>query len=195
MKLSGYDNTPVRTVTVDGRAFEGLAEWYPSDYGLHVFDREEESIRLGDWHLFETDIREIERIDRERLCGFYGAESVQEEIRALYRRLRRAWCAETCAPRMRKDWSPENPTLGQCSITSFLVQDLLGGKVYGVPLKEGGYHCYNVVGEYCFDLTSEQFGDEELNYDGNPEQSRERHFADGDKLARYELLKKRFAAT
>ena len=31
------------------------------------------------------------------------------------------WCAETCAPQMRKDWTPENRTLGQCSITAFLM--------------------------------------------------------------------------
>ena len=39
------------------------------------------------------------------------------------------WCGETCAPRMRKDWTPENRTLGQCSITAFLIQDIYGGKV------------------------------------------------------------------
>ena len=124
-------------------------------------------------------------------CGFYGAEAVTCEIRELYRDLKHVWCAETCAPRMRRDWSPENPTLGQCSITSFLVQDLLGGTVYGVPLPEGGFHCYNAVGEYTFDLTSEQFGGEALSYENNPEQFRETHFADADKRARYELLKKR----
>ncbi|MCR5005383.1 MAG: hypothetical protein K6A77_05720, partial [Clostridiales bacterium] len=38
----------------------------------------------------------------------------------LYDVLSGIWCAETCAPRMRKDWTPENKTLGQCSITAFL---------------------------------------------------------------------------
>ena len=61
-------------------------------------------------------------------CGFYGAETVPETLRALYRTLRRAWCRETCAPRLRGDWSEENPTLGQCSITAFLVQELFGGE-------------------------------------------------------------------
>ena len=131
------------------------------------------------------EIRENER------CGFYGAQSVPAEIRDLYRSLMHAWCAETCAPRLRPDWSPENPTLGQCSITSFLVQDRLGGKVYGVPLPEGGFHCFNAVGDYVFDLTSEQFGGEELNYTLDHEQFRETHFADADKRARYELLKRR----
>ena len=80
------------------------------------------------------------------------------------------WCAETCAPRMRQDWSPENKTLGQCSITAFLLQDIYGGKVLGVPLEDGNFHCFNVVGECVFDLTSDQFGYEKLDYEHFPEQ-------------------------
>ena len=125
---------------------------------------------------------------------FYGWETVTPFVLKLYDDLLRAWCAETCAPRMRGDWSPDNPTLGQCSITSFLVQDIMGGKVYGIPLPEGGYHCYNVADGMLFDLTSEQFGDTVLDYTDNPEQLRETHFADPDKRERYELLKARLDA-
>lgn len=107
----------------------------------------------------------------------------------LYDALSEIWCADTCAPRMRQNWSPENKTLGQCSITAFLAQDIFGGKVYGVPRSDGNYHCYNVVGEVKFDLTSEQFGDEVLVYEGNPEQFREVHFAKEEKKLRYEYLK------
>ena len=107
----------------------------------------------------------------------------------LYDALSEIWCADTCAPRMRQNWSPENKTLGQCSITAFLAQDIFGGKVYGVPRSDGNYHCYNVVGEVKFDLASEQFGDEVLVYEGNPEQFREVHFAKEEKKLRYEYLK------
>ena len=108
----------------------------------------------------------------------------------LYDALSEIWCAQTCAPRMRQDWTPENKTLGQCSITAFLAQDIFGGKVYGVPLSGGNYHCYNVVGDCRFDLTSEQFGDKILIYKNNPEQFREVHFAKEEKRLRYEYLKK-----
>ena len=47
------------------------------------------------------------------------------------------WRIETCAPRLRVDWSDDNITLGQCSITAFLVQDIFGGEVYGI-LRPGG---------------------------------------------------------
>ena len=115
----------------------------------------------------------------------------------LYEALTHIFCKETCAPRMQEDWIIENMTLGQCSITAFLVQDIFGGKVYGVLRPGGNYHCYNVIGDSKFDLTSEQFtyGTEYddasmiLDYNNNPEQFREDHFAKEEKKARYELLK------
>ncbi len=134
---------------------------------------------------------------------FYGWEdatvgSAHEEYESiaspqvLYDLLSELWCADTCAPRMRNEWSRANKTLGQCSITAFLVQDIFGGKVYGILRPDGNYHCYNVVDGHCFDLTSEQFGEEakELVYENNPEQFREVHFAKEEKKQRYERLKK-----
>lgn len=126
---------------------------------------------------------------------FYGYEWVSEEIRTLYSRLSRVWCRETCSPRMRPDWSEENRTLGQCAITAFLVQDLLGGTVRGIPLEDGSIHCFNEVDGQVFDLTSEQFGELRLDYDHRQEQFREQHFADEGKRQRYELLKARLSGT
>ena len=101
------------------------------------------------------------------------------------------WRAETCAPRMRDEWSEDNKTWGQCSITAFLVQDIFGGEVYGILRPGGNYHCYNVIGGRQYDLTIEQFGDEaeSLVYDDKNPQSREVHFAKEEKYQRYLLLK------
>ena len=101
------------------------------------------------------------------------------------------WRADTCAPRMRDDWSVENKTLGQCSITAFLVQDIFGGEVFGILRPGGNYHCYNVIGGNQYDLTIEQFGDEAplLVYDNSNPQRREVHFAKEEKYQRYLLLK------
>lgn len=109
--------------------------------------------------------------------------------RQLYDLLSGIWCADTCAPRMRDDWSKDNMTLGQCSITAFLVQDIFGGDVYGILRSGGNYHCYNVIGDVCFDLTSEQFKGEILSYEDNPRQLREVHFSKEEKRLRYEYLK------
>ncbi len=105
-----------------------------------------------------------------------------------YDLLSEIWCAETCAPRMRSKWSPENKTKGQCSVTAFLMQDIYGGEVYGIPLGDGNYHCFNKAGGCIFDLTSEQFP-QELNYKDCVLQSREKHFSKEEKKKRYEYLK------
>ena len=131
---------------------------------------------------------------------FYGSESLDvhpinsdfgkiKNQRDLYDCLSHIWSVETCAPRLRDQWSQDNKTCGQCSVTAFLAQDIFGGKVYGILRPGGNYHCYNVIGTTLFDLTSEQFGDEKLVYEGNPEQFREVHFAKEEKRQRYELLK------
>lgn len=138
---------------------------------------------------------------------FYGWEqadvpAVSDEYKQiknpkyLYDLLSEIWCAGTCAPRLRDGWTRENMTLGQCAVTAFLAQDIFGGDVYGILRPGGNYHCYNVVGDCVFDLTSEQFAqsnkpgdDEELSYENNPIQSREVHFAKEEKRLRYEYLK------
>ena len=128
---------------------------------------------------------------------FYGWETADvKDSRGLtprdyYDLLKDIWCAETCAPRMRADWSLENRTYGQCSVTAFLMQDLFGGKVYGVPLEDGNYHCFNVAGDCVFDLTREQFGNRVLDYEHCPEQRRELQFQKTEKKQRYEILKER----
>ena len=135
--------------------------------------------------------------------AFYGWETadsvpVTDEFtgitdpRKLYDALTHVWCRYTCAPRLRDKWSEENITLGQCSITAFLCQDIFGGQVFGVLRPAGNYHCYNDVDGHIFDLTSEQFGEEaaSLVYEGNPVQEREVHFAKEEKRLRYEHLKK-----
>lgn len=126
--------------------------------------------------------------------SFYGCETAPQAVRDMYSKLLSCWSVETCAPRYRPEWSEMTPTLGQCSITSFLVQDILGGEVYGILLPDGAYHCFNVVDGFRFDLTSEQFGDEKLDYDVCVPQSREEHFNNADKYSRYLLLLERYLA-
>jgi len=131
---------------------------------------------------------------------FYGADTpsvlpINQEYakiidqRHLYDLLSEIWSKETCAPRMQVEWTKDNKTLGQCSITAFLVQDIFGGLVYGVPLEDGNYHCFNVINDVTFDLTSEQFQGQVLNYQDVVAQKREDHFNKEEKYQRYLLLK------
>ena len=106
----------------------------------------------------------------------------------LYELLSEIWCEYTCAPRLRAKWNKNNKTVGQCSITAFLVQDIFGGEVYGVLLEDGAFHCYNIVNGVKFDLTSEQFS-YPLEYEDIYLQSREKHFSSEEKFKRYTYLK------
>ncbi|MCR5694178.1 MAG: hypothetical protein K6G89_04310 [Clostridia bacterium] len=131
------------------------------------------------------------------MYGFYGSDNcnIKDERgltpRDYYDILSIIWCEYTCAPRLRPKWSMSDKTVGQCSITAFLMQDIYGGKVMGIPLKDGGFHCFNDVDGCIFDLTSEQFRGEILDYENVSEQFREDHFAKTEKKERYEFLKKR----
>ena len=127
-----------------------------------------------------------ERADVRACSGEYPGIVTPKD---LYNALWHVWSAETCAPRMRTDWNAENRTLGQCSVTAFLAQDIFGGKVYGIPLEDGGFHCYNAVGDCVFDLTSEQFPGKNLEYSNHPEQLRNEHFRKEEKRVRYEKLR------
>lgn len=110
--------------------------------------------------------------------------------------LKKAWCKETCAPRLREKWTKENKTLGQCSVTAFLLQDYYGGEVYAIRTLYGR-HCYNVIGGNVIDTTAEQFGcsAKELVYNPSSDELQNRemqhHFGDNEKKNRYELLKKK----
>ena len=65
--LQRYQNKKVRITTEDGDVFTGIAEVFPSGYGLHEFDREEEGIQLEDVVLFKSDIRSVEELP-ETVC-------------------------------------------------------------------------------------------------------------------------------
>lgn len=106
--------------------------------------------------------------------------------------LLRVWSKETCTPRMKNDWSAKNPSVGQCTITAFLVQDYFGGDVFAIEYEAGHYHSFNVINDIVFDLTSEQFSNIQNNYLLNrKKQLRDEHFKlnNGEKYERYKKLK------
>ena len=62
MNLHRYEGKIVRVMDTDGRAFTGVAGTFPADYGFHEYSRDEESIRIQDYQLFESDIAEIREL-------------------------------------------------------------------------------------------------------------------------------------
>ena len=177
------------SVTVGGSLFGvvGMIVFIPLvsvTYALfrtYVYKKLEEKGLVAKYRFYGWEDADVKPVTKD----YPGIESPYD----LYDALSKIWCEYTCAPRLRDDWTAINKTLGQCSITAFLVQDIFGGEVRGIKRPGGNYHCYNVVDGKVFDLTSEQFGDEELDYTDNPEQSREEHFSKTEKKERYEYLK------
>lgn len=75
--------------------------------------------------------------------------------------IRSSWSLDTADAD--NDWTPENPSCGQCDITSLVVQDLLGGELLGADVYLAGErveaHMWNRLSSGIeIDLTREQFG-------------------------------------
>ena len=58
--LFSYEDKPVRVTDREGRKITGIASSFPSGYGLHEYNREEEGLQVGEYILFESDIAGIE---------------------------------------------------------------------------------------------------------------------------------------
>jgi hypothetical protein len=99
------------------------------------------------------------------------------------------WAADTSASG--DEWTPANPSLGQCAVTSLLVQDICGGELQRSTI-QGVSHYWNLLpGGVEIDLTRIQFGsNQELD---EPAQARERDYvlSYGPTAERYELLRGR----
>ena len=103
----------------------------------------------------------------------------------LYRRLRGAWSTETSS-----QWRPDNPAAGQCSVTSLVIQDELGGKILKTDVN-GAWHFYNRIDGRRVDFTMSQF-DSPIGYDDLP--SNRQEALNDTSVAQYELLRARVRA-
>ena len=112
-------------------------------------------------------------------------------IGEFYLRCLRAWSAETCSPRFRAQWSEDNPSVGQCTITAALVHEFFGGEVLGLPI-ENGIHSFNRIGGVIIDLACEQFGKNALlDFDSSMSVDADSLLEKPDKQQRCDLLRKR----
>lgn len=108
--------------------------------------------------------------------------------------LLKSWCRDTAYPSCQKDYIYDNdPTYGQCAITSTLVYEIFGGTIHKVRVEGGGTHYFNKIENHYIDLTSDQFElyDIPLTYENNQEVPREYCNKNVDTLKRYNLLVKR----
>jgi hypothetical protein len=74
--------------------------------------------------------------------------------------VRDSWGVDTADEE--NDWTPDNPSCGQCDVTALVVQDLVGGELLGADVYLGGErveaHMWNrLASGIDVDLTREQF--------------------------------------
>ena len=110
------------------------------------------------------------------------------DIESLRSLLNWSWEKDTCSPGLRDKWTKDNKTLGQCAITSLIVNDFFGGKIMRC-MASSGSHYYNLIDDELVDLTVEQFLGEIPGYLEGQERTREYLLGNEDTRNRYLLLK------
>lgn len=100
--------------------------------------------------------------------------------------LNMSWSKETSVD---ENWNVKNPALGQCAVTSLVVNDYYGGKIMRCMTSTGS-HYYNLIDNRIIDLTASQFEDEIPPYETGEERTREYLLSNENTKKRYELLSK-----
>lgn len=106
-------------------------------------------------------------------------EPVSGPVAAFAAKVQQCWSRETATTYM-----PDNPALGQCSVTALVAQDHLGGTLLKTRVGDA-WHFYNLISDQRHDFTASQFA-EPIGYDDLPS-SREEALRDTS-LAQYECL-------
>lgn len=135
---------------------------------------------------------------------FYGDEYAEEikpvtdgwdieNLAELEQILRECWGKDTAYPRCQAEWTPSDPTYGQCAVTAMLVYDVFGGTIHRIRTDDGGTHYFNKINGHYIDLTREQFDlyDIPVEYEPNEEMAREYCGRNPDTKQRYERLVER----
>ena len=126
---------------------------------------------------YVNDIKKISNID-------ISINTIDE----LFELLLEVWCKETAYPGCQEEYDRyNNPALGQCAITSLIVNDIFGGTINKVKIGDI-IHYFNIINGHYIDLTSSQFNSK-VDYSINEERTRERCLDNEDTLNRYNILK------
>ena len=102
--------------------------------------------------------------------------------------LEKSWTRETCSLSFKDNWNVDNKALGQCAVTSLIVNDFMGGKIMRC-MTETGSHYYNLINGKVVDLTCSQFKTIP-DYTLGEERTREYLLSNEDTKNRYLLLLK-----
>jgi hypothetical protein len=114
-----------------------------------------------------------------------GRRHVPVEIADLACMLRSRWTKDTSANA--DHWSLQNPSYGQCAVTSLIVQDLFGGCLLRAHVNNTTHYWNRLPSGEEVDLTRDQFGGP-IDVPPGEERSREYVLSFPDTVRRYRLL-------
>lgn len=108
------------------------------------------------------------------------------KLEELERIIKLSWSKDTCVSSLKNDWCDDKRSLGQCAVTSLIVNLYMGGKIMRC-LSETGSHYYNLINGNIVDLTVSQFKNLP-DYLNGEERSIEYLLSNEDTKNRYLLL-------
>lgn len=105
--------------------------------------------------------------------------------------LKVCWSKKTCYPGVLNQWSNVNKSLGQCAISSLIVNDYFKGEIYKTKIN-GLNHYFNMINDIIIDFTKEQFNFK-IKYLNIIRVKREDILKNNNTLKRYYVLKNKVA--
>ena len=102
--------------------------------------------------------------------------------------LLKSYSSDTCYPKQKDDWNKNNPYLGQCKVTTLIVNDYFGGLI-GKCKVDDVSHYFNIINNEIIDLTQKQFNTIP-NYN-NIDIIKREDMLDDNTIKRYKILKDR----
>lgn len=102
--------------------------------------------------------------------------------------LNQCWSKETCYPLLQSKWNEKERSIGQCAVTALILNEYFGGKICKCKVGEISFY-FNKINDEIIDLTGEQFGDINIQYEPFKEKTREQLLENEDTKKRYQLLK------
>lgn len=85
------------------------------------------------------------------------------------------------------NWSPNNPSAGQCAVSALILQDHCGGEIRKCMVA-GAPHYFNIINDQVVDSTAGQFDGGGAEYHTSAVREKGRILRHADTLQRYELL-------
>ena len=119
---------------------------------------------------------------------------INQEINKINYALINSWSKETSYELVKDNWSLKNKSLGQCAITSLIIQDYLGGDiVFAETIFDNSSvinHYWNFIDNIDYDLTIQQFTSN-YKFINKKIVSRNTLLGNLDTLKRYQILKEK----